>query len=91
MGGEKTAGAGLEQFSVKLTHRLLALEDVDEDAEDANATTRDELIMLARDHLIWMEELRRFLQEEEKEKEQMQNERVARLVRWREDMAIQPT
>ncbi|KAF8348845.1 hypothetical protein F5887DRAFT_947840 [Amanita rubescens] len=90
-GREKTAGAGLEQFSVKSTHGLLVLEDVDEDAEDADATTRDELIMLAHDNPIWMEELRRFLQEEEKEKEQMQNERVARLIRWREDMAIQPT
>ncbi|KAM6488870.1 hypothetical protein JOM56_015669 [Amanita muscaria] len=75
------AGAGLEQFSVKSTHGLLVLEDAD-------ATTRDELIMLARDNPIWMEELRRYLQEEEKEKEQMQNERVARLARWREDIAI---
>jgi hypothetical protein len=35
-----------------------------------------------------MEELRRYLQEEEKEKEQMQNERLARLASWREDIAI---
>ncbi len=86
---QKTAGAGLEQFSVKSTRGLLVLEDVDEDAEDADATTRDELIMLALDNPIWMEELRRFSQEEEKEKEQMQNERAARLARWREDIAIQ--
>ena len=41
------AGAGLEQCSVKSTHGLLsvALEDVDEDAEDADATTRDELMI----------------------------------------------
>jgi hypothetical protein len=90
-GGEKVAGAGLEQFSVKSTHGLLILEDVDEDAEDADATTRDELIMLAHDNPMWMEELRRYLQEEEKEKERMQNERVARLARWQEDIAIQPT
>ncbi|KAF8349599.1 hypothetical protein F5887DRAFT_947041 [Amanita rubescens] len=89
--GEKAAGAGLEQFSVKSTHGLLVLEDVDEDAEDADATTRDELIMLAHDNPMWIEELRRYLQEEEKEKKQMQNERVARLARWREDIAIQPT
>jgi hypothetical protein len=38
-----------------------------------------------------MEELRRYLEEEEKEKKQMQNEREARLARWREDIAIQPT
>lgn len=87
-GGEKTAEAGSEQFSVKSVHGLLVLEDVDEDAEDADATTRDELIMLAHDNPIWMEELRRYLQEEEKEKEQLQNERVVRLARWREDLGI---
>ena len=65
-GGEKIAGAGLEQISVKSTHGLLVLEDVDEDAEGADATTRDELIMLAHDNLMCMEELRRYLQEEEK-------------------------
>jgi hypothetical protein len=53
-----------------------------EDVEDGNATMRDERIMLAHDNPIWMEE---------KEKEQMQNERVARLAHWREDIAIQPT
>lgn len=47
--------------------------------------------MLARDNPIWMEELRRYLQEEEKEIDQMENERVARLARWRDDIAIQPT
>jgi hypothetical protein len=84
-------GSGDEQGSSnKSAHGLPVLEDVDEDAEDADATTRDELIMLARDNPIWKEELRRYLQEEEKEKEQMQNERVARLARWREDIAIQP-
>ena len=88
--GEKAAGAGLENSHVKSTHGLV-LEDVDEDAEDDNATTRDELIMLARDNPIWMEELRRYLQEEEKEIDQMKNERVARLARWRDDIAIQPT
>jgi len=70
---------------------LLALEDVDEDAEDADATTLDELMMLTFDgDPIWMEELRRYLQEEEEEKERMQNERAVRLARWREDIAVQP-
>ena len=89
-GGEKAAGAGLEQFS-ESTPGLPVLEDIDEDAEDADATTRDDLILLAHDNPMWMGELRRYLQEVEKEKEQMQNERVARLARWREDIAIQLT
>ncbi|KAF8344656.1 hypothetical protein F5887DRAFT_1283144 [Amanita rubescens] len=89
-GGEMAAGAGLEQFFFKSTDGLLALEDVDEDAQDADATMRDELIMLARNDPMWMEELKRHLQEEEKEKEQMQKERAVRLTRWREDIADQP-
>jgi hypothetical protein len=87
-GGERAAGVGLQQFSVKSTDDLLVVEDVDEDAEDGDATTRDELMMLAYDNPMWMGELRRYLQEEEKEKEQMQNERLARLASWREDIAI---
>src|SRR6202035_3466681 len=43
-GRTKAAGAGLEKISVKSTHGLLVLEDVDEDAEDADATTLDELM-----------------------------------------------
>ena len=58
-GAEKAAEAGLEQFSVKSSHGLLVLEDFD---EDADAITRDELIMLARDNLMRMEELRSYLQ-----------------------------
>ncbi|KAK2463869.1 hypothetical protein APHAL10511_004174 [Amanita phalloides] len=86
-GGTKAAGAGLEKISVNSTHGLLALEDVDEDAEDADATALDELMMLTYDgDPIWMEELGRYLQEEE-EKERMQNERAVRLARWREGIA----
>ena len=73
------------------TQGLLVLEGVDEDAVDADATFRDELIMLARDDPMWREELRRYLQEEEKERELIQKERTARLARWREDMAVQAT
>ena len=73
------------------TQGLLVLEGVDEDAVDADATFRDELIMLARDDPMWREELRRYLQEEEKERELIQKERTARLALWREDMAVQAT
>jgi len=93
-GGAKAAGVGLEKNSesVKSTHDLLALEDVDEDAEGPNATTLDELMMLTYDgDPIWMEELRKYLQEEKEEKEQIQKERAVRLAQWREDIAVQPT
>ncbi|KAM6495216.1 hypothetical protein JOM56_009839 [Amanita muscaria] len=86
--GQTGDGGGQAASGVTLVTSSPTIFDVDEDAEDADATTRDELIMLARDNPIWMEELRRYLQEEEKEKEQMQNERVARLAHWREDIAI---
>jgi hypothetical protein len=90
-GGENAAGAGLEQFSFKTSHNILVLEGVDEDAEGADATMRDELIMLAHGDPMWMEELRKYLQKEEKEKEQMQEERKVRLAHWREGITSQPT
>jgi hypothetical protein len=49
---------------------------------------RDELIMMARYDPIWREELRRYLHKEEKERKRMQKERVVRLDRWLEDMAV---
>lgn len=58
----------LEQFAAKSPHGLLVLEDVDEDAESADATFLDELIMLARDSPIWKEELRRYLQRGSRER-----------------------
>lgn len=91
-GGDKAAGAGLEQFSFGMTNDILVLEDVDEDVEGADATMRDELIMMAHGgDPIWVEELRKYLQKEEEEREQMQAERAMRLARWREDIAVQPT
>ena len=91
MGGNEGSWDGARKISVRSTHGLLALEDVDEDAEDADATTLDELMMLTYDgDPIWMEELTRYLQEEEEEKERMQNKRAVRLTRWQEDIAVQP-
>jgi hypothetical protein len=86
MGREKAARAELEQFSVNSSHGLLVLEGVDEDVEGADATMRDELIMMAHDDPIWMEELRRYLHNEKREKERMQKDRAVRLARWLEDM-----
>ncbi|KAI0253665.1 hypothetical protein BJV78DRAFT_1152793 [Lactifluus subvellereus] len=90
-GGEKAAGPGLEQFSVETFHDIPVLEGVDEDAEGADATMLDELILLARGDPMWMEELRKYLQEEEKEREEMQKERAVRLARWREGTTVLPT
>jgi hypothetical protein len=81
MGDEKAAEAGLEQFSFKTADDILVLEGVDEDAEGADATMLDELIMMAPGDPIWMEELRKYLQKEEEEREQMQEERAVRLAR----------
>ncbi|KAF5375494.1 hypothetical protein D9615_009206 [Tricholomella constricta] len=85
-GGEKAGGAESEEFSFKTAHGILVLEGVDEDAEGADATMRDELIMLARSDPIWMKELRKYLQEEERERVQMQEERAMRLANWRDDI-----
>lgn len=91
-GGEKAAGAGQEQFSFGTANDILVLESVDEDVEGADATMRDELIMMAHDgDPIWVEELRKYLQKEEKEREQMKEEHVVRLARWQEDITVEPT
>jgi hypothetical protein len=90
-GEEKAAGEGLEQLSFKTACDIPVLEGVDEDAEGADATMRDELIMLAHGDPMWMEELKKYLRKEEKEREQMQEERAVRLALWREGIAMQPT
>jgi hypothetical protein len=89
--GEKAAEAGLEQFSFKTADDILVLEGVDEDAEGADATMLDELIMMAHGDPMWTEELRKYLQKEDQEREQMQEERAVRLARWREGITVQPT
>jgi hypothetical protein len=89
--GEKATGAGLKQFSVDMSHGYLVLEGVDENAEGADATMLDELIMMAHDDPMWREELRKHLQEKEKERLQTQKEREARLACWRESMTAQST
>jgi hypothetical protein len=84
-------GAAMKQFtSVKTTHDILVLEGVDEDAEGADATFKEELLMLAHDSPMWMEELEKYLRNEEKEQNQVQAERALRLARWREGIAMQP-
>lgn len=83
-GGENVDGAEPKKYSVNSFHGLLVLEGVDEDAEDADATMRDELILMAHCSPIWEEELRRYLEREERERKQMQKERAERLARWRE-------
>lgn len=80
--GQKVAGAGLEQFSIKSPHNLLVLEGVDEDTKDVD-TMRDEIIMLARDSPIWAEELANRGKGE-------RTDAAGACARWREDIAVQP-
>jgi hypothetical protein len=91
MGDEKAAEAGLEQFSFKMADDILVLEGINEDAEGADATVLDELIMMAHGDLMWTEELRKYLQKEEEERKKMQEERAVRLACWREGITVQPT
>lgn len=88
--GERATGVGLEQFSDKLDYDSLpSAEDVDEDADDGDATTLDDLLLLVHDNpTLWIGELKRYLQEEKREQERVQDERMARLASWREDVAI---
>jgi hypothetical protein len=76
--------------SVKTIHDILTLEGVDEDAEGADATLKDELLMLAHDSPMWMEELEKYTRNEEKEQKQVQAERALRLAYWREAITMQP-
>ena len=86
--GGKAAEEGL---ALKANNGLLILEDVDEDAQDGDATTLDELSLLAGDNPMWEEDLRRYMQAEQREKEWVQNERAARLALWREGTAVELT
>ena len=80
-----------EGLALKANNGLLILEDVDEDAQDGDATTLDELLLLAGDNPMWEEDLRRYMQAQQREKEWVQNERAARLALWREGMAVELT
>ena len=86
--GGKAAKEGL---ALKANNGLLILEDVDEDAQDGDATTLDELLLLAGDNPMWEEDLRRYMQAQQREKEWVQNERAARLALWREGTAVELT
>jgi hypothetical protein len=94
-GEENAAGAWLEQFSFETAHDIHdipVLEGVDEDADGTEATMLDDLLVLAGDgNPIWVKELRKYLQREEKEREEMQEERAARLALWQESITGQPT
>ncbi|KAG6814247.1 hypothetical protein H0H92_015362 [Tricholoma furcatifolium] len=85
-GGQEKAEAELD-LSFKTQGLLVASEGVDADAEDADATFLDDLLLLASiDPTMWMGELNKYLQEEKKEKELLQKEQAARLAHWREDV-----
>jgi hypothetical protein len=50
--------------------------------EGTDAIMRDELIMMAHGDPIWMAELRKYLQKEEKETQQVQKEHAVRVAHW---------
>ena len=89
--GEGEGGKAAEGLALKANNGLLILEDVDEDAQDGDATTLDELLLLAGDNPMWEEDLRRYMQAQQREKEWVQNERAARLALWREGTAVELT
>ena len=91
-GGDGEGGKATEEgLALKANNGLLVLEDVDEDAQDGDATTLDELLLLAGDNPMWEEDLRRYMQAQQREKEWVQNERAARLALWREGTAVELT
>lgn len=69
---------------------ILELEGVDEGAQDADATMKDELMLLARGSEIWARELVKYLQVERKERDEMQEEQVVRMENWLRDVVATP-
>ncbi|KAI0253654.1 hypothetical protein BJV78DRAFT_1191090 [Lactifluus subvellereus] len=95
--GQQQPGDGGGQASSGVTSLLrdvpwhLSQRSVDEDAEGPDATMLDDLMLMALGDPMWTKELRKYLQKEENENEEMQKERAARLARWREGITVQPT
>jgi hypothetical protein len=61
-------------------------EDVSEDAQDENMTRKQELMLLAGpgDSGFFRNELIKLLQAEQKEREEMQQQRVGRVRQWQQ-------
>jgi hypothetical protein len=91
--GEKVVGAGLgsEMSPVIKQWSDLVVEDVDDDAQDDDASYKHELMLLAGpgDSGFCRNELVKLLRAEQKEREEMQQQRVTRVRQWQQSAAPQ--
>jgi hypothetical protein len=86
---EQGLAAGREESMAKQSFNgppILTLEGVDEDAQDADATTKDELMLLAHSSELWAGELAKYLQAERNERDEVHRRRMARLEDWMQDV-----
>jgi hypothetical protein len=70
----------------------LVVEDVDDDAQDDDVSYKHELMLLAGpgDSGFCRNELVKLLRAEQKEREEMQQQRVARVRQWQQTAVPQP-
>ena len=77
---------GVSEETANITSTLLLpileLEGVDADAQDADATMKDELMLLAHTSEIWRGALEKYMQAENREREAVQKEQEVRLETW---------
>jgi len=86
--GKKQVVEEQREFNTRVpSYDILVSEGVDEDATGADATFKDDLILLASyddDVGTWRKALDKLLQAERQEQEEMMKERKARLDEWRQ-------
>lgn len=86
--GKKQVVEEQREFNTRVpSYDILVSEGVDEDATGADATFKDDLILLASyddDVGTWRKVLDKLLQAERQEQEEMMKERKARLDEWRQ-------
>jgi hypothetical protein len=76
-----------QEFNTRVpSYDIPVVEGVDEEAEGADATFKDELVLLASygDDGTWRKALDKLLQAEHQEQEEVTKERMARLDEWRQ-------
>ena len=91
--GENVVGAGLKSDMSTVIRQWsdMVVEDVDDDAQDDDASYKDELMLLAGpgDSGFCKNELIKLLQAEQKEREDIQQQRIARVHQWQQTAAPQ--
>jgi len=91
--GQKVGAAlGPEMSPVIKQWSNLVVEDVENDAQDDDMSYKHELMLLAgpRDSGFCRNELAKLLQAEQKEREEMQQQRVERVRQWQQTAVPQP-